>query len=178
MAQPLEIEFPTPGGPLWLAFARRDDRFHHHAWRAGSDARLSEVDASAAGPCFVPGLLTPVYSELHQQGDVVFLSGHAGGAYWSACVRGVQSPAGGPGGVEFDVACRLKPDPRGGAAAGWLGSLYQAPAGAPVLLSANAAVEHHGATALVRLAGPPPGAGVATLQYRYTVTLPGAGAGA
>lgn len=79
-------------GPMELAFTWKGDRFLHKL-RHGDD-ELAPIGADE--------LETPVYQEVHQQGDLVFASGMSGDRHWSASVEPVE------GGFAFDVACRVK----------------------------------------------------------------------
>ncbi|QDT70831.1 hypothetical protein MalM25_37870 [Planctomycetes bacterium MalM25] len=79
-------------GELTLEFIWRGDRFEHVIQR-GEDSLAS---ASA------PGIETPVYQEVHQQGELVFASGMSGDRHWSASVEPIEN------GFVFDVACRIK----------------------------------------------------------------------
>ncbi|MEM6329716.1 MAG: hypothetical protein AAF790_05660 [Planctomycetota bacterium] len=78
-------------GGLVLSVYREGDRFQH---------RVSAGDAAwESAPRDM--LDTPVFTELHQQGDVVFLSGNAGFGHCSASIEPCDA------GFFFDVACRV-----------------------------------------------------------------------
>lgn len=79
-------------GELKLAFTWKGDRFLHTLWLGDNELVSAEAD----------DLETPVYQEVHQQGDLVFASGMSGDRHWSASVEPVA------GGFAFDVACRVK----------------------------------------------------------------------
>lgn len=79
-------------GELTLGFVWRGDRFVH-AVRRGDDEMISAETSE---------LETPVYQEVHQQGELAFASGMSGDRHWSASVEPVE------GGFAFDVACRVK----------------------------------------------------------------------
>ncbi|MEO1495923.1 MAG: hypothetical protein AAFV43_02110 [Planctomycetota bacterium] len=80
-------------GAAVLEFVWRGDRFLH---------TLSIGDARCEAQADADGIETPVYQEVHQQGDIVFASGLSGDRHWSASVEPID------GGFSFDVACRVK----------------------------------------------------------------------
>ncbi|MEN0109757.1 MAG: hypothetical protein AAF805_03450 [Planctomycetota bacterium] len=88
---------------LSIEFVWRGDRFDH----AVSSLAMKIATADA------PGLATPVFQEVHPQGDVAFASGMDADRHWSASVEAI------PGGFLFDIACRLKEPPEA------LGSAYR-----------------------------------------------------
>ncbi len=77
---------------LELVFAWDTDRFVHTIH--GGESQLAAVERSDFD--------TPVFQEVHQQGDVLFLSGMSGGRHWSASVEPAAD------GFAFDIACRVK----------------------------------------------------------------------
>jgi hypothetical protein len=88
-------------GRLRLRFVWSGDRLSHSITHGAST--LNSIDQTACE--------TPVYVELHRQGNLVFLSGHSDDRIWSASIEPIE------GGFLFDVACRLKsPATRLGAA--------------------------------------------------------------
>jgi len=79
-------------GDLVLTFFWDKDRYQHRLV-SGTSNRES-VDAKA--------IESPAFSDLHEQGDVLFASGSAGDSHWSMSVEPVAD------GFVFDVACRAK----------------------------------------------------------------------
>lgn len=80
-------------GSAKLTFTWRGDRFEHTL--ESPQGRL--IALSNAG-----GIETPVFTELHQQGDLLFASGMSGDRHWSASIEPIV------GGFLLDVACRAK----------------------------------------------------------------------
>ena len=68
------------------------DRYTHAVARGRH--RLEAVESNAFD--------TPVFTEIHRQGEVLFASGMSGGRHWSASIESTE------GGFSFDVACRVK----------------------------------------------------------------------
>lgn len=79
-------------GPIELVFHWQDDRYQHVV--AYDDTELASNHGAA--------LDTPVFTEAHQQGELLFLSGQSGGRHWSASIEPDRE------GFAFDVACRVK----------------------------------------------------------------------
>lgn len=79
-------------GDVGLVFQWKGDRFHHQITRG------KQTLTSAEHTDFE----TPVYQEVHQQGDLVFASGMSGDRHWSASIEAIED------GFLFDVACRCK----------------------------------------------------------------------
>lgn len=100
-------------GDIELAFVWTKDRFTHTVYpRASSsptEAR-STLDSTEHAD-----FETPVFQEVHQQGDLVFASGMSGDRHWSASIEASED------GFLFDVACRCK------TLAAAIGSAYQLP---------------------------------------------------
>lgn len=90
-------------GRLKLTFHWKDDRYQHRVSAGGKTRR-----STAEGP-----LGRPVFTEIHRQGDVLFLSGHGDACHWSASVQAEESA------VAFDIACRASRD------VGEIGSGYE-----------------------------------------------------
>lgn len=91
-AMPDEPIAEITSGRLRLGVVRHGDGYTHHL--ASDSARLDAVEH--------PRFDTPVFTDLHRQGDTLFLSGMSGGRHWSASIEPCE------GGFLFDVACRLK----------------------------------------------------------------------
>lgn len=72
-----------------LSFVWEADRFAH---------RVRDSLKSIEHPDFE----TPIFQEVHQQGDLVFASGMAGDRHWSMSVEPCDD------GFLFDIACRCK----------------------------------------------------------------------
>ncbi len=95
-----------------VEYTRTGDRFRHEICVVEGNLRqLAALSVEGTPEQHWPP--SPPVQEVHQQGDVLFLTGMAGASYWSASVS-FESP----GTLLFDVACRTKllPD--------WLGSRY------------------------------------------------------
>jgi hypothetical protein len=92
-------------GEVELCFTWEGDRLSHSITDGVS--ALQSLDQTV--------FETPVYVELHRQGDLVFLSGHSGDRIWSASIEPVEA------GFLFDVACRAKSLAEG------LGIAYEGP---------------------------------------------------
>lgn len=138
---------------LVVEFAWQADRFTHTI--VSSDRAIAAITAE--------GVETPVYQEVHQQGDLVFASGMSGDRHWSASVEPID------GGFLFDVACRAK-SPAGG-----LGVVYEGDAlrieadpkdpEAPANVSVTG-----GARVVVPLTAPR--LAPVTVRFRYAVRTP------
>lgn len=89
MSTPADIVLPN--GAATLRFFWVEDRYQHE-FRVG-DKCVRSITRS--------DIETPVYTDLHQQGDLLFASGNAGIGHWSAAIE----PNG--DGFLFDVAIRL-----------------------------------------------------------------------
>lgn len=135
-------------GELEIAFTWATDRYTHTI--LGTGLRLEAAEAE--------GLDTPVFQEVHQQGEVLFLSGMSGGRHWSASVE----PAG--EGFAFDVACRVK------AADQPAGSVYSG-AGFQIepIITDGKSPERDG---LKILAASEKSEAPYTIRYRYRITRP------
>lgn len=79
-------------GELSLEFICQGDRYQH-VIAFGSAILTATTD---------PSLETPVFQEVHQQGDIIFASGMSGDRHWSTSIEPCAS------GFAFDVACRAK----------------------------------------------------------------------
>lgn len=75
-----------------FAVDRDGDRLIHTIRGFGETLTSAEAD----------GVDTPVFTECHQQGELVFLSGAVKDQLWSMSVEPIE------GGMRFDVACRAK----------------------------------------------------------------------
>lgn len=80
-------------GSVELVFHWQGDCYQHRLVGGGVTATSFDSDE----------IETPVFTDLHQQGDLLFLSGNAGVGHWSASVepKGNRS-------FTFDIALRLK----------------------------------------------------------------------
>lgn len=80
-----------------VTFRWHVDRYQHTIKTDGAKdkaAKLASIDSIEHD--------TPVYTEIHRQDDILFLSGNGGTKYWSASVEVAGD------GIMFDVACRVK----------------------------------------------------------------------
>lgn len=91
---PEKDEFIVEAGRLKLTVHWKGDRFEHRV-SAGSKTRRAATK---------PKYVAPVFTEVHQQGELLFLSGHGPGCHWSASVESE------PEAFVFDVACRASED--------------------------------------------------------------------
>ncbi|QDU91706.1 hypothetical protein Pla175_51360 [Pirellulimonas nuda] len=98
--------FVVQSGHVELTLAWRDDRYQQ-LLAAGDARRESEL---------IKCLHSPVFTEVHQQGDLLFLSGADRDCHWSASIEPL------PDGFLFDVACRVKAMRYGGIAAMYVGT--------------------------------------------------------
>lgn len=83
-----------------LVFAWSGDRFEHTV--SSGAASSPTAPRIALDSTTHPDFETPVYQEVHQQGDLVFASGMSGDRHWSASIEATED------GFLFDVACRYK----------------------------------------------------------------------
>jgi hypothetical protein len=136
-------------GEVELCFTWEGDRLSHSVINGVSV--LHSLDQTACE--------TPVYVELHRQGDLVFLSGHSGDRIWSASIEPVE------GGFLFDVACRAKSLAEG------LGVAYEGPCRLRLIAENEElpAVSIEGCQVLV--IQPPDGTPPYTARCRYRITL-------
>jgi hypothetical protein len=139
-------------GRLRLRFVWNGDRLSHSVTDGVS--ALASLDQTACE--------TPVYVELHRQGDLVFLSGHSGDRIWSASIEPVE------GGFLFDVACRAKSLAEG------LGVAYEGPN--RLLLSPQDETTRLSAitTCQLLVIPPPTGTPPYTARCRYRISAPSA----
>lgn len=142
---------------LMIEFVWREDRYAHTI--SAGTIKLEAIE--------LVGWETPVFQEVHQQGDLVFASGMAGDRHWSASVEMSDE------GLLFDVACRLKSLPSnslGSAYTDWEKEHLQIvgkPAGSsppPQLKTIDQTLTIAAAVDEVSLP--------TTLRYRYAVILP------
>lgn len=142
---------------LTLEFVWREDRYAHTV-SAGA------IKVASIAP---EGFETPVFQEVHQQGDLVFASGMSGDRHWSASVEPSDE------GLLFDLACRVKTlpsTPFGSAYTSWDTAGLQV-VGKPAGSSPPPKLETLGATFTIAAAVddvPLP----TTLRYRYAVVVP------
>ena len=139
-------------GDLVVEFVWADDRFAH---------TISQGDRTLAAST-AEGVETPVYQEVHQQGDLVFASGMSGDRHWSASVEPTDA------GFLFDVACRAKsPAPEVGVV--YDGAVF----GIEADTNANEAPANVSTTGAIRVVQPaaPPGPPPVTVRFRYSVRI-------
>ena len=91
-------------GPIEVVFERVEDRFQQRV--NGPQFQLVATDSAEID--------TPVFTEVHPQGDLLFLSGAVKDQLWSMSIERTKT------GLLFDVACRMKTLPD------QLGTVYQA----------------------------------------------------
>lgn len=135
-------------GEVELCFTWEGDRLSHSVTNGVSV--LHSLDQTACE--------TPVYVELHRQGDLVFLSGHSGDRIWSASIEPVE------GGFFFDVACRAKSLAEG------LGLAYEGPNYFKVSPEAEDAPAAAIEGCQVLVIQPPVGTPPYTARCRYRIT--------
>lgn len=146
-------EARTISNDVRVQFVWREDRFEHSI---RSDETKFESSSSE-------DLLTPVYQEVHQQGDVIFASGMSGDAHWSASVEPTER------GLLFDVACR------GRSIEGPLGVCYRTTNQHTLPVIGKAAGESPPPELITKgdqlriVAKSGPKEGVSTIRFRYEV---------
>ena len=94
------------GVGIRVEFHRVGDRFSHTISIVNGDEQW-RLATSIEGNDNAPWPASPPVQEVHQQGDLLFLTGMAGDSYWSTSVSPVEQ-----GGLLFDVACRAKSSPQ------------------------------------------------------------------
>lgn len=92
-------------GDLTLEFVWFGEGFEHVAQHGQNRLRSSQA----------PGYATPIYQEVHQQGELLFASGHSGHCHWSASFQPSDN------GFLADVACRVLKDPTKAIGVAYLG---------------------------------------------------------
>ena len=102
----------TQGHGVRVEFQKNGDRFGHTIFGV-HDGQATPLLTSIEGTSDEIAPPSPPFAELHQQGEIVFLSGATTLGHWSMSVEVVE------GRLLFDVACRLKKKPE------WLGSTYR-----------------------------------------------------
>ena len=162
---------------LRVEFHWQGDRYSHSLFavdRNDATCFWESVEGIAAAEERYPA--SPCLSEIHQQGDFLFLTGATTSCHWS------MSVACQPTGLAFEVACRLKAEPT------WLGSTYRD--NTPQFAASAASRGHawqfpaatvrlqHGADCRVAISSPsvdirptapPPTAFPTTVQWNYTL---------
>jgi hypothetical protein len=91
------LEVAPNGKGVRVEFTKIDRVISHSIYLVNGGERipaLESVSGSTAQPCF---------TELHQQGDMLFLTGADGPCHWSMSVESRQGSE-----IVFDVACRVK----------------------------------------------------------------------
>jgi len=151
-----------------VEFQKCGDRFSHRLFSV-SGADIQPLLESVEGTPEEIAPLSPPFAELHQQQDMLFLTGATTLGHWSMSVQAIE------GRLLFDVACRIK------AEASHLGSTYQTPvAQTPVAqpLATTSTVESENATITkptpdTLLIAPSPLTAIdfpTTIQWQYTIT--------
>ncbi|TWU29727.1 hypothetical protein [Bythopirellula polymerisocia] len=98
---------------LRVEFHWRDDRYFHTIYRVTCDTAVPVVTSlEGAEDELFPA--SPCLFELHQQEQVLFLTGATSVCHWSLSVQSMSANR-----LVFEVACRLKAKPP------WLGSKYE-----------------------------------------------------
>ncbi|QEG37861.1 hypothetical protein [Bythopirellula goksoeyrii] len=98
---------------LRIEFRWRNDRYIHTVYRVADDTAVpyysslegTEDELFPASPCLF---------DLHQQDQVLFLTGATSACHWSLSIQAALD-----GSLVFEVACRFKAEPS------WLGSTYE-----------------------------------------------------
>lgn len=83
-----------------IAFSKQDDRFFHTVFGIRGDQSVPLLN-SVEGTPEDDEPPSPPYTELHQQGDLLFLSGATTKGHWSMSVQNAEHV------ILFDVACRM-----------------------------------------------------------------------
>lgn len=149
-----EIGAQLTSGAGDLAFCWNGDRFGH-AINAGALVSQQHADFE-----------TPVFQEVHQQGELVFASGMSGDRHWSASIEASEE------GFLFDVACRCKTP------AAAIGSAYRIK-GQPAVHVIGKAIDDAApptiqtVDATLAIESRPTVAPPATYRYRYAVVRRG-----
>ncbi len=99
------------GQGVRVEFQKTGDRFAHTIL-AVQNGKVTPLLTSIEGTPDDVAPPSPPFAELHQQGEIVFLSGATTLGHWSMSVEVAD------GRLLFDVACRLKKKPE------WLGVTY------------------------------------------------------
>ncbi|TWT46930.1 hypothetical protein [Botrimarina hoheduenensis] len=138
-------------GGLQITFIWQADRYTHQIVSSTGCLRALADEADAE---------TPVYTDLHQQGELLFVSGMSGDRHWSASVEPTAA------GLVFDLACRTK------SAADGIGVIYRGNGARAVTLADDRApvtVETVGERQTISPLGPLP-APPLTLRLRYQIS--------
>lgn len=91
------LEVAPNGNGVRVEFTKPDRVISHTIYVVNGGEKspiLQSVSGSTTQPCF---------TELHQQGEMLFLTGADGPCHWSMSVESTQNS-----GIVFDVACRIK----------------------------------------------------------------------
>lgn len=91
------LEVATSGKGVRVEFTKVDRVISHTIYLINGDQRLPVLFLRINEP----GL--PCFTELHQQGEMLFLTGADGPCHWSMSVESRQGSE-----IVFDVACRIK----------------------------------------------------------------------
>ena len=96
------LQAPAAAGQgVRVEFHIRKDRFSHTLFLVDGEARQPLL-VSCEGTEDEVAPPSPPFVELHQQGDIVFLTGATTVAHWSMSVEAVENR------LVFDIACRWK----------------------------------------------------------------------
>lgn len=114
MSKKVEISLGSELTPLALEVYKLKDRYQHTVSDEQGFVWFRSVDST--------DFITPLFTELHVQGELLFLSGHADNCYWSMSIsESRRAPM--LKGILFDVACRTATE----FSHKQVGSLYSAP---------------------------------------------------
>jgi hypothetical protein len=94
------MEVASNDNGVRVEFTKVDRVISHTIYEVNAGKKtpvLESLSGSASQPCF---------TELHQQGDMLFLTGADGPCHWSMSVESRQNSPGSS--LLFDVACRIK----------------------------------------------------------------------
>ncbi len=95
-----ELEIVEGGKGVQVEFAKIGDMISHTIFLVNGEQKLPVLSAK------VNASNLPCFTELHQQGDILFLTGANGPCHWSMSVESRQTVEGRD--LLFDVACRIK----------------------------------------------------------------------
>ncbi|TWU00169.1 hypothetical protein Pla108_11140 [Botrimarina colliarenosi] len=135
-------------GGLRLRFVWESDRLTQTLCHG--ETQLTSLDQRA--------IETPVFIELHQQGELIFLSGQSGDRHWSASIEPDDE------GFVFDLACRAKSRAEG------LGVAYAGSPGLRILTDAEPAPQLLDGVQTLAIE-PPAGDPPYTARRRYRLAI-------
>jgi hypothetical protein len=157
---PITLEcLNVQGQGVRVEFQKTGDRFAHTIL-ALQNGKATPLLTSVEGTPDDVAPPSPPFSELHQQGEIVFLSGATTLGHWSMSVEVAE------GRLLFDVACRLKKKPDG------LGSTYRVAEGGYLLEPEESAkTTLQDGTQMVTPSMSSDQNFPATIQWRYTIAV-------